>query len=103
MNSEEMIADAVGKKEKNTRRMKRVFTGFLILIALIVIISTIFPAITMQGDEETICGLEEHEHSAECYKKELICGLEESEEHTHSDSCYSLELICTKPEHVHSD
>lgn len=103
MNSEKMIADAVGKKEKNTRRMKRGFTVFLIIIALIVIISTIFPAITMQGDEETICGLEEHEHSAECYKKELICGLEESEEHTHSDSCYSLELICTKPEHVHSD
>ena len=46
-----------------------------------------------------VCGMEEHEHTAECYGKELICGLEEREAeterhfrntfkvHWHSDQC----------------
>ena len=47
----------------------------------------------------TICGLEEHEHTDDCYESILICGLEESEAeivkryqsnfkvHHHSDQC----------------
>ena len=41
--------------------------------------------ISMTSDYQ--CGLKEHKHTADCYKKVLICGKEEtdgSEGHTHS-------------------
>lgn len=53
------------------------------------------------------CGLKEHKHTADCYKKVLICGKEEtdgSEGHTHTDACYKEEkkLTCDKEEHKHN-
>ena len=71
-----------------------------------------------------LCGVEEHEHSEECYDEagELICGMEEHmhdeacakaeeaellcglEEHEHTAECYNEkgELICGLEEHEHS-
>ncbi|MFR4016767.1 MAG: SpaA isopeptide-forming pilin-related protein [Holdemanella porci] len=45
------------------------------------------PAITLEG--KTICGMEEHTHTEECYQdEELVCG---KEEHQHSEDCYEKE------------
>lgn len=60
--------------------------------------------ISMTSDYQ--CGLKEHKHTADCYKKVLICGKEEtdgSEGHTHTDACYKEEkkLTCDKEEHTH--
>ncbi len=52
-----------------------------------------------EDEEETFCGMEEHEHTEDCYEKVLTCGLEECdpvEGHTHTDECYETvtRLIC---------
>lgn len=76
--------------------------------------------------QETMCDLEEHQHSNEngCYDGEgnliceipehvhdeaclrdvetLTCGREESEGHSHTDSCYEDVLVCGKEAHIHS-
>jgi len=54
-------------------------------------------------ERELVCEKEEHVHDDECYKRELVCELEEDEDHTHTDECYEYELICEKEEHVHDD
>lgn len=51
---------------------------------------------------EPVCGLEEHEHTDECYEKVLVCGLEENEEHTHTEECYENVLVCGHDEHCHT-
>ena len=61
--------------------------------------------ISMTSDYQ--CGLKEHKHTEECYKKVLICGKEEtdgSEGHTHTDACYKevKKLTCGKEEHKHN-
>lgn len=61
--------------------------------------------ISMTSDYQ--CGLKEHKHTEECYKKVLICGKEEtdgSEGHTHTDACYEEKktLTCDKEEHKHN-
>lgn len=75
------------------------------------------------------CGYEEHQHTAACYEKVLICGYEEGEpetpvtssdssadpvsaysaaepeEHEHTDDCFDEygALICGEFEHIHDD
>lgn len=51
---------------------------------------------------EPLCGLEEHEHTDECYEYRLVCGLEENEEHTHTDECWEKVLVCGDDEHLHT-
>ncbi len=50
---------------------------------------------------EPLCGIEEHEHTDECYEKVLVCGLEENEEHTHTEECYKNVLVCGHENHFH--
>ena len=54
-----------------------------------------------------ICGLEEHQHSQDCYASAedahtYLCGLDE---HQHGEACYDDEgnLICTLEEHTHTE
>ena len=94
-------------------------------MAVVVFITTyalILPALTLTRD--TICGLEEHTHTEDCYTRILKCGQEESEpsdtavqmsytavltcgqtEHVHDESCYDEDgnLICALEEHVHDE
>ena len=51
---------------------------------------------------EPVCGLDEHEHTDECYEKVLVCGLDENEEHTHTEECYENVLVCGHDEHWHT-
>ena len=59
-------------------------------------------------EKKLTCGMEEgegaHHHTAECYekKKELICGQQENDGHRHTAECYKKELICGKEEHTHT-
>lgn len=59
-------------------------------------------------EKKLTCGMEEgegaHHHTAECYEKqkELICGQQENDGHRHTAECYKKELICGKEEHTHT-
>lgn len=57
---------------------------------------------------QPICGLEEHTHGEDCYTRQLICGMEDTEGHTHTSECESQveALICGLEEtkgHAHTD
>ncbi len=51
---------------------------------------------------EPLCGIDEHEHTDECYEYRLVCGLEENEEHTHTEECWEKVLVCGYDEHLHT-
>ncbi len=98
------------EKQNYTKRMYRRMLSFLLIAAMVVSCCTVwlfgFTEVAMADEEEveaeeeeTFCGLEEHEHDEDCYEKILICGQEECdpvEGHTHTEACYRTEkrLIC---------
>ncbi len=88
------------------RRVRRFFTRVVSTLAAIVVFVTtyalVLPAITLE--KVAACGIEEHQHSDDCWSEELICDLPESDGHVHDDSCYTVtrELVCTIDEHEHS-
>ena len=64
-----------GRKWKT--RWKRIVSTLAAITVFCTTYALILPAITVSSD--TYCGLEEHEHTEECYELELICGLEEGQ------------------------
>lgn len=109
-------------------RMKRRWQKISVLLAVVVLIITVYlltlPAITMEGD--TVCGLDEHQHTEDCFYQTyvLTCSFDETttsadgdavtgesaeEEttsgHIHTDECYELTdvLSCDYIEHTHSE
>lgn len=97
----------VNRFEKKHRDFRR-YAVVVAVMALIVFVGVNWrlhdKGISMTSDYQ--CGLKEHKHTADCYKKVLICGKEEtdgSEGHTHTDACYKEEkkLTCDKEEHTH--
>ena len=88
------------------RRTRRFFTRFVASVAAVVVFVTtyvlILPAITLE--KTAVCGIEEHQHSDDCYEEKLVCGQEESNGHQHDESCYTVtsELTCGIQEHQHS-
>ncbi len=83
---------------------RRVALPVAMVVVFVTTYSLILPAITMEN--QTYCGIEEHQHTDACYTVETVytCGLEESEEHTHTDECVSevRTLTCGLEEHVHA-
>jgi predicted outer membrane repeat protein len=86
--------------ELRHRRWVRVITALSCAVVFCTTYALILPAITLE--RPTYCGLEEHTHTAECYEKVLVCGLQEQDSHVHGEGCYENRLVCTKPEHVHT-
>lgn len=88
------------------RRVRRFFTRVVSTLAAIVVFVTtyalVLPAITLE--RVAACGIEEHQHTDDCWSEVLICDIPESDGHEHNDDCYSetRELVCEIPEHVHS-
>ncbi len=89
-------------------KLKKILLAASMIVVFCVTYQLIMPAITME--RKTYCGMEEHEHTDECYttSEHLVCGQEESDGHTHSDKCYSEEkvLVCDLEEnedHKHTD
>ena len=115
------------RKTVSDHRIRRALARVVAVISAIIVFITayalVLPAIT--EEKNAACGIEEHQHTEDCYSEELICGLPETEGHRHTDSCYTVrsvlscdapehehdencydengELICTEEEHVHDD
>ena len=90
-------------RKKQTRKiLTRFISVFSAVIVFITTYALILPAITLEL--KASCGIEEHQHSSECYEERLICDQEEGGGHHHDDSCYELrsELDCEIEEHQHS-
>ena len=83
---------------KHIKQLKFVLAG---IVAFTTVLTLIRPAITF---ENTICGLEEHTHTEECYQtiqntvphKTLNCTEESLHIHKHSPNCYdeNNNIIC---------
>lgn len=115
------------RKNLNNRRFRRTMTCLVSVISAFIVFVTTYALILPAITEEKIaaCGIEEHQHTDDCYTEELICDLPESQGHKHTDSCYTVksvlscdatehehdencydengELICTVEEHLHGD
>ncbi len=95
---------------KHIKQLKFVLAG---IVAFTTVLTLIRPAITF---ENTICGLEEHTHTEECYQtientvphKTLNCTEESLHIHKHSPNCYdeNNNIICGYADymiHEHND
>lgn len=77
------------------RRQRSIWKKLVSVLGCIVVFCTtyalILPAITME--RETICGIQEHQHSDSCYTKQvvkqLVCSAKDTGVHTHSAECGS--------------
>lgn len=102
--------------QRRHRCWQKVVSGMAAVVVFCTTYALILPAITMST--ETVCGLEEHEHTDACWGTELkypqstmTCTLESAGTmvvHTHDELCCSEDgtLICTLPElaaHAHTD
>lgn len=91
------------------KRFASVFLLMAILVAAGVSWQLKLTGITMT--DNVLCGMEEHEHTEECWGKTLVCSLGEGSAgqpgsgHTHTEACYEEHrtLLCEESEHVHND
>ena len=85
-----MVSDYIKKLLKDKARLqkwKRITLALSSVVVFCVVYALTLPAITLEG--KTICGMEEHTHTEECYQDDkLIC---DKEEHQHTEDCYEKE------------
>ena len=85
-----MVSEYIKKLLKDKARLKkwkRITLALSCVVVFCVGYALTLPAITLEG--KTICGMEEHTHTEECYQDdELVCG---KEEHQHTEDCYEKE------------
>lgn len=85
-----MVSEYIKKLLKDKARLKkwkRITLALSCVVVFCVVYALTLPAITLEG--KTICGMEEHTHTEECYQDDkLIC---DKEEHTHTEDCYEKE------------
>lgn len=85
-----MVSDYIKKLLKDKARLRK-WKGITLALSCVVVFCVVYaltlPAITLEG--KTICGMEEHTHTEECYQDDkLIC---DKEEHQHTEDCYEKE------------
>ena len=85
-----MVSDYIKKLLKDKARLKK-WKKMTLALSCVVVFCVVYaltlPAITLEG--KTICGMEEHTHTEECYQDDkLIC---DKEEHQHTEDCYEKE------------
>lgn len=85
-----MVSDYIKKLLKDKARLRK-WKGITLALSCVVVFCVVYaltlPAITLEG--KTICGMEEHTHTEECYQDDkLIC---DKEEHQHTGDCYEKE------------
>ena len=103
------------KREHHGRVLRGAFVGMLSFAMLFLTVGLLLlPAYTEK--KHTFCGLEEHVHTDACYKKRLVCGLQEKTQkkqtkedeleedagHIHTEACYEDVLACELQEHTHT-
>lgn len=85
-----MVSEYIKKLLKDKARLKkwkRITLALSCVVVFCVVYALTLPAITLEG--KTICGMEEHTHTEECYQDDkLIC---DKEEHQHTEDCYEKE------------
>lgn len=85
-----MVSEYIKKLLKDKARLKkwkRITLALSCMVVFCVVYALTLPAITLEG--KTICGMEEHTHTEECYQDdELVC---DKEEHQHTEDCYEKE------------
>lgn len=85
-----MVSEYIKKLLKDKARLKkwkRITLALSCVVVFCVVYALTLPAITLEG--KTICGMEEHTHTEECYQDDkLIC---DKEEHQHTKDCYEKE------------
>lgn len=85
-----MVSEYIKKLLKDKARLKkwkRMTLALSCVVVFCVVYALTLPAITLEG--KTICGMEEHTHTEECFQDdELVCG---KEEHQHTEDCYEKE------------
>lgn len=85
-----MVSDYIKKLLKDKARLKKwkkITLALSCVVVFCVVYALTLPAITLEG--KTICGMEEHTHTEECYQDdELVC---DKEEHQHTEDCYEKE------------
>ena len=89
----ERVREYINRKTVRAR-MRKVISILCCVVVFVTTYALVLPSLALE--KTAICGKEEHEHSADCYSRELICGQEESEEHQHTDECYEDVLTCGK-------
>ncbi len=125
-----LMANAFMKARSKRRKAYALFAALALIVSLTTTYLLVQPASAMA--DETICGMDAHEHSEMCYEVQFtcgseasegeeghshaevgcvsekqnvcICGKEECEAHTHEEECYSY--TCGKAEtegHAHSE
>ncbi len=122
-------AKAISAKKRTHKRWMRVVSTLAAITVFCTTYALILPAITISAN--THCGLEEHEHTDECYERQLVCGFDDEGNavtpqegeaaevaptteivtesvlvdagHIHDESCYNVEttLICENTEEDH--
>ena len=85
-----MVSEYIKKLLKNKARLKKwkkITLALSCVVVFCVVYALTLPAITLEG--KTICGMEEHTHTEECFQDDkLIC---DKEEHQHTEDCYEKE------------
>lgn len=85
-----MVSEYIKKLFNDKARLKkwkRITLALSCVVVFCVVYALTLPAITLEG--KTICGMEEHTHTEECYQDDkLIC---DKEEHQHTEDCYEKE------------
>ena len=85
-----MVSEYIKKLLNDKARLKkwkRITLALSCVVVFCVVYALTLPAITLEG--KTICGMEEHTHTEECYQDDkLIC---DKEEHQHTEDCYEKE------------
>ena len=85
-----MVSDYIKKLLNDKARLKKwkkITLALSCVVVFCVVYALTLPAITLES--KTICGMEEHTHTEECYQDdELVCG---KEEHQHTEDCYEKE------------
>lgn len=77
------------KDKAQLKKWKKITLALSCVVVFCVVYALTLPAITLEG--KTICGMEEHTHTEECYLDDkLIC---DKEEHQHTEDCYEKEEV----------
>ena len=69
--------DGYAKQHRAHRRWGLLVRTAAVAVALCTTSALVLPALTMEAEKAAYCGNQAHTHSAQCYTKRCVCGLEE--------------------------
>ncbi|MCI8559215.1 MAG: hypothetical protein HFI19_15975 [Lachnospiraceae bacterium] len=85
------------REQGKNNRWRKILTVLGAIVVFVTAYILLMPAVALE--HKSVCGLEEHTHTEECYGQAAVCGKvgagDESEEPV------TLEFVCTFPEELH--